>query len=645
MKNYLEIWLLGLSLSNCFTILLSQTIFLSGLSNGRIQIWDHDSYSLLYTLTGHNSAVQSIEYLPDKYLASGYDNGIIIIWNLMNQTKHTELIHNGSVRSLILINDTTFASAASNSIKLWSIESFNNTLTIENAHSTDIIGLRFYSNNLFSISSDGILKSWNNFVFKFQNNTNCNVSSFALILNCTWAFGCKNGNIKIFSVGSNIISLIQILNQTDSVMSLSDIENKFLISGDLSGSLNLWDYKTLSKTIYDSANKSVFYALEYLKNGIILSGSDRGYITAWNMNNGTVIRELCVNSTVHVLKSLNIMEQILKPELNTSIEITNEFNKTGLEIYNRSEIWNITTEPLLKIFAVGLENGNTEVWEYDFEFTLFTLNDNSSAIQSIQFLPNNFLCSGDENGKITIWNFFNQIKHTELIHNGSVRSLILINDTTFASAASNSIKLWSIESFNNTLTIENAHSTDIISLRYFSNNLFSISSDGILKSWNNFVFKFQINTSCTVLSFDVDSNGILACGCRNGYIKIYSTDSFKLNFIKSLFNKNNVISLRFLETGFLVSGGINGTLNVWNYNESLNLLSYYGNNNTKISALEYINDGIFLSGNINGFIDAWDVNKNYSIKKLNANSQVNFIKFFDRKFFNSKLFRCCKSPV
>ncbi|CAF1029327.1 unnamed protein product, partial [Brachionus calyciflorus] len=309
-------------------------------------------------------------------------------------------------------------------------------------------------------------------------------------------------------------------------------------------------------------------------------------ITAWNIDNGTQIKDFYAGSVVRVLKSL-------------------------------------------EIFASGLGNGVIKVWDYDSFSLLYNLNGHRSAIHSIDYFPNNFLCSGDENGTIFIWDLTKQLKHTQLIHNGSVNSIILINSNTFASAASNSIKLWSIESFNNTYTIENAHSTEIIGLRYFSNNLFSISSDGILKSWNNSVFKFQINTNCSVFSFDMDQNGNLACGCTNGYIKIYSThlDSFLL--INSLYINKGVSSLCLLETGFLVTGGINGTMNLWNYNTSLNVLAYKSNSGT-VTSLKYFGDRFLLSGSTGGFIRVWDRDNGTVIKFFNASSYVYVLKFIDR---------------
>ncbi|CAF1063689.1 unnamed protein product [Brachionus calyciflorus] len=280
----------------------SQTIFASGLENGEIKVWDFDLDFLLYTLRGHTGAVLNLEYLSNNFLASGDENGYIFIWNLLKRTKVTELIHDRYVRSIILIDSTTFASAASNSIKLWWIDSFTNRLSIQNAHSSDIIGLRYFSNRLFSISTDGILKSWENFNYKFQINVNCEVLSFELISNGNLVCGCTNNLIKIYSAGLDSFSFIRSIGQISDVSSLSVLESEFLVSGDTDGRLNIWNPNTGLKLMSFFGHNSKVNTLENIKNKTFLSGSDAGNIKAWNMDNGNKLRQYFVDSTVCFLK-------------------------------------------------------------------------------------------------------------------------------------------------------------------------------------------------------------------------------------------------------------------------------------------------------------------------------------------------------
>ncbi|CAF0959231.1 unnamed protein product [Brachionus calyciflorus] len=282
------------------------------------------------------------------------------------------------------------------------------------------------------------------------------------------------------------------------------------------------------------------------------------------------------------------------------------------------------------VFASGLNNGDIKVWDYESNSLLYTLTDHSYTVRSLEYLPNNYLASGDENGKIFIWNLSTRSKHIELTHIGTVRSIILLNLTTFASASTYSIKIWQIGSFTDRLTIDNAHSSIIMGLRYFSNRLFSISSDGILKTWENVNYKFQIDVNCDVLSFEIISNGNLACGCTNNYIKIYSVGANSFSFLRSFQQNGDVSSLSALEPGFLVSGANDGRLTIWNHNTGSDVLAYYGHT-TYVYTLEYTKNKIFLSGSQAGLVRIWNMDTGNKLREFDANSRVRCLKYFDRK--------------
>ncbi|CAF1107750.1 unnamed protein product, partial [Brachionus calyciflorus] len=285
-------------------ISVSETIFASGLENGEIKVWNYNSDTILnlYTLRSYTTGVLSLEYLSNNYLASGYSNGKIIIWNLLTKQTRIELTHSGLVRTILLIDLTSFASASSKTIKLWSIGNFSNILTKEHSISSDIISLKYYSKRLFSISSDGILKSWNNFVYEFEINVQCVVLSFELISNGNLACGCKNDVINIYSVGSTSFSFIRSFQQNRDVSSLVAIETQFLVSGDTLGTMNIWDHITGFKSVSFKGHTTNIYTLEYIGNRIFLSGSEAGFIKAWNVNTGKKLTEIDLNIPLRCLK-------------------------------------------------------------------------------------------------------------------------------------------------------------------------------------------------------------------------------------------------------------------------------------------------------------------------------------------------------
>ncbi|CAF1086726.1 unnamed protein product, partial [Brachionus calyciflorus] len=168
----------------------------------------------------------------------------------------------------------------------------------------------------------------------------------------------------------------------------------------------------------------------------------------------------------------------------------------------------------------------------------------------------------------------------------------------------------------------------VIGLNYFSNRLFSVSSDGILKSWENFTFNFEINVTCTVLSFEITLDGILLCGCSNGLIKMFSMLSNYFYPFKTLYQNINVSSLRAVQFGRLISGTNNGSLYVWNYNTNTMALNIFAHG-SNIHALEYVDNRTLLSSALGGRIRSWKIDNGNMILHINAGSAVYSLKYFN----------------
>ncbi|CAF0902574.1 unnamed protein product [Brachionus calyciflorus] len=264
---------------------IKYTIF-GGSVNGTINVWDYDSNSLLFTLNGHKAAVRSIEYLPNNYLLSGDSDSKLFIWSLKTRSKYTELdLINGYISSIILINSTTFTTASHIFIELWSTETFASRLKIASKDCQYIVGMKYHLNKLFSISFDGTLKLWENFDMKFDIDIKCDVSSFEVISLSNLICGCTDGLIKIYSTETNSFVFIKSLQKNEAVLSLSKFDLGLFVAGGKIGSFSIWNYKT----------------------GLnLLTRSSTGAIRVWDVKNGTMIKQICVECNVYALKCLEI---------------------------------------------------------------------------------------------------------------------------------------------------------------------------------------------------------------------------------------------------------------------------------------------------------------------------------------------------
>ena len=84
-----------------------------------IRIWDIESFSCMYTLTGHTESVNCLELLNEYTLASGSSDASVRIWNLNNFK--FEVVLNGfkhAVDCIRLLSDTKFACGSQKSIRV-----------------------------------------------------------------------------------------------------------------------------------------------------------------------------------------------------------------------------------------------------------------------------------------------------------------------------------------------------------------------------------------------------------------------------------------------------------------------------------------------------------------------------------------------
>ncbi|MCT7972519.1 trypsin-like peptidase domain-containing protein [Laspinema olomoucense] len=131
----------------------------------QIQLWDWQSSQLIYTLSGHNSEVNSLAISPNKQiLVSGDQQGQAIIWNL-----RTGQIANTITRSpsnpitsvAITGNGQTLITGSNQGIELWDINTGRLVLTLPESGEANAIAISPDSRTLVSGHLDNTVKVWN----------------------------------------------------------------------------------------------------------------------------------------------------------------------------------------------------------------------------------------------------------------------------------------------------------------------------------------------------------------------------------------------------------------------------------------------------------------------------------------------------
>ena len=74
------------SIVYCIKLLVNGIYLAGGLANSIINIYNKNDGSLIVTLQGHTSGVMDLVQVNSDLLASGSDNGFIIIWSYSHVT-------------------------------------------------------------------------------------------------------------------------------------------------------------------------------------------------------------------------------------------------------------------------------------------------------------------------------------------------------------------------------------------------------------------------------------------------------------------------------------------------------------------------------------------------------------------------------
>ncbi len=263
----------------------------SGSLDFTIKIWNANTGSLKYTFDksngGHDKAVSTLVVLPNESLASGSWDSKIKIWNVKDGNLNFTLEDNSSssyksngissvksispISHLAFLNNNYLASGYDDSkIKIWDLNSKKLVYIFDKengGHSKSISALVPLSNFLLaSGSDDNTIKIWNTnsgslkHTFDESNRGHqAHVTALIPITNECLASGSDDKTIKIWNVTSG--SLKYTINEeydnghAKPITALTVLPAKnYLISGSEDNSIKIWDLNTIIVDNHPSRN-------------------------------------------------------------------------------------------------------------------------------------------------------------------------------------------------------------------------------------------------------------------------------------------------------------------------------------------------------------------------------------------------------
>jgi WD40 repeat protein len=236
-------------------------------------------------LTGSSFDVRSLSFLENRKLVASYSDGTIRIWDLFKRQSlqsfkgHSEPILTSSALDWIYL-----ATSSNRDILVWDTQ---NASLVKNltSHSDYVYHLMKMQNGLLlSASADKTIKAWNVTDWSLVKTLHGHLDSVTFLAELNYdafASGSRDGEIKIWSTrewtnlrswqahSTPIISLVLLPKQ------------KYLASLNQGKEIKIWDFNqaTLVKTLNSD---EIFYLMVSLRNGDLVSISDKGYIRIWS---------------------------------------------------------------------------------------------------------------------------------------------------------------------------------------------------------------------------------------------------------------------------------------------------------------------------------------------------------------------------
>ncbi len=429
----------------------------------------------LYTYSQNNTNFLFSNYLPhylgvntlsfsqdDKYLASGGEDGIIKIWDVMSGELIRELdAHYLGVNTLSFSQDDKYLASGGEDgiIKIWDVMS--GKLIREQKMSGSIISLRYFplkgGTALITLDENGIiLKIKGNHLrhktkFKLPD-LKINIVSFISKDGDLLASGGEDGAVKIWEVKKMKVKFILYKSET-SINSIStSCDRNLIVQCDKGGNITIWDIKKKQEVFnHKDSDAGVNTVAISCDKNLLAYGTIKGKVLLMNIEKKQIIWEfkeepqLSVNA---VKFSFDNRYLIWAGNFRGGVRMLEIGNKDLITLKgNKNAIFSLAVSYDNQFIAAG---GGKEliIWKLMDESSILKLVGHSGRIRSVVFLPtnNNIIATGGEDGKILIWN----IKRGKYeILSESVQkytSLCFSNDGKLLAASSSdgSISVWKV---------------------------------------------------------------------------------------------------------------------------------------------------------------------------------------------------------
>ena len=279
--------------------------------------------------TGSSFDVRSLSFLENRKLAASYGDGTVRIWDLFSKKQVSSIkAHSEPILTSSALDWIYLATSSNRDILIWDTQSGSLVKKLT-GHLDNVNHLIKMQNGfLLSASADKSIKVWNLNDWSLIGTLEGHLDSVNCLAELNYdsvASGSHDGEIKIWSV-SEWINLRSWKAHTAPIVSLVLLpKQKYLASLYQGQEIKIWDFTqgTLVKTLISD---QMIYTMVALRNGDLVSATDKGYIRIWDVENKSLKNTVFYGSNVIWCLALDLKGRLAVGTGNGDIRILNIFN-------------------------------------------------------------------------------------------------------------------------------------------------------------------------------------------------------------------------------------------------------------------------------------------------------------------------------
>jgi WD40 repeat protein len=565
----------------------------SGSDDGTIIVWDLATGSPALTLEGHAGTINGLAWSADGRLASGSYDGTIMIWDLATGTPAQTLEgHSGTVYSVAWSPDGRLASGSSDdTVTVWDLASGTPARTLK-GHSDAVSSVAWSTDGrLASASWDGRVIVWDlksgtpEQILEGHSGT---ISSVAWSADGRLASGSYDDTVIVWDLATGTPAQT-LEGHTEAVSSVAWSSDGRLASASYDGTVITWDLEGGAPGRILEGHSDSVYSLAWSVDGRLASGSYDDTVIAWDLATSSPARTL-----------------------------------EGHSDWVYSVAWSADRR-----LASGSEDGTAIVWDLATGSPAMTLEGQAGTIYSVAWSPDGRLASGSSDGTVTVWDLATGFPTRTLDgHSGTIYSVAWSPDGNQLAAGTydGKVIVWDLANGSPARTLK-GHSDVVRSLAW--------SADGRLASasWDDTVIVWDLATGSPGRTLEVNSdyvssvawspNGWLAAGSYNGAVTVWDPASDSAGRTLKV-HTDAVSSLGWSPDGRLASASWDGTVIVWDLASGQPELTLDGQSG-EVYSVAWSPDGSQLaSGTSDRFVQVWPMDAEVWIEQACQRAGHNF---------------------